>query len=137
MSPSKLSIGPLNWIQRNLILGPPYALNNQGRFNESLIALNRAIELNHNEPSYYTSKARALAGLGRQDEALKAYDRAVTLNPTDPNNWINKGWALYYQGNFSDALKLFDKAIDLNPKEPRYWNARQPPLANSGTILNL
>jgi tetratricopeptide (TPR) repeat protein len=57
------------------------ALYNLSKYNESLEAYNKAIELNQSYAAAWSRKGAALRGLGKYNESLKAYDRAIELDP--------------------------------------------------------
>jgi tetratricopeptide (TPR) repeat protein len=67
------------------------------RSNESLYYIDRAIELNPHDSSYWVLKDIALSGIGSQEEVIMATE----LNPQLAPAWYNK----------SNELKLLGRAM--------------------------
>ena len=87
------------------------------RFEESLIAYDRAIRLIEHGGFYYR-KGLALLKLQRYEEALSAFEQAICLNPNDKNTfvyYIEKGAALLDLGRYEEALEACERALTLNP----------------------
>jgi tetratricopeptide (TPR) repeat protein len=91
-------------------------------FEEAIKEIDRAIELNPNDPACHINKGIALGELGRYEEAIKEIDRAIELNPNDPACHNNKGNALGELGRHEEAIEEYNKAIELNPDNPNYHN---------------
>ncbi len=100
-------------------LGSVYSVT--GKAAESIIELDRALQLAPNSDEGYRRLGRAYLANGRKDEALKAYRKAVELNP-------------YYWSNYNALGKLTSTSVTtLRPSAPfvklRNWN----PTTLSGT----
>ncbi len=63
----------------NAIKNKGYALYFLGRYKESLIEYEKAIDLDPQDLTIHAAKSRALEKLGRYEEAKKCYDEAKTL----------------------------------------------------------
>jgi tetratricopeptide (TPR) repeat protein/predicted membrane-bound spermidine synthase len=97
-------------------------LAEQGRFNESLIALDKAlvaidqaINLSPIDKKLWNYKSTILAQLGKYDEAIKCCDEAIRLDPKYSDAWYNKGNTLKKLGKLDEAIKAYDEAIRLDP----------------------
>lgn len=76
-----------------------------GQINESLNFLDKAIERDKNNPSFYFAKGGCLDKLGRQDEALQVYLKAVELKPDYGDAYYNISVIYVNRG-----VKQFEKA---------------------------
>jgi Flp pilus assembly protein TadD len=107
-------------------------LDLQGKYDEALQALDKAVEL---EPLYaeaWNGKGGALISLGRYDEALTAFDKAIELKPDFTGAWAYKGLALYRQGKYDESIQALDKAIELEPLYAEAWNGKSTDLISLG-----
>ncbi|SHL71548.1 TolB amino-terminal domain-containing protein [Roseovarius marisflavi] len=88
------------------------------KYDESLAALNRAVELNPNCSLAYGSLGTLLGILGRSDEAILNQEIAIRSNPLDPSIFFRfSGLALahYTAGRFEEAIKWAERAIHRKP----------------------
>jgi superkiller protein 3 len=104
------------------------ALASLGKYNESLQAFEKAIELNSEKAPYaWTGKGDALLASGRYDEALKAYDRALKLYPEFADAGIahaqkGKGDSLTSLGKSKEALAAYGAAVGASDKAITAFN---------------
>lgn len=89
-------------------------LFNQGKYNESIQAFDKAIKLNPQDADAWYSKGSVLSQQGKYDEAIQAYDNAIELDPQFAEAWHNKGEALKSIGHTTEAKSAYDKANELN-----------------------
>lgn len=89
------------------------ALLKAGRYNESVQAYQRAVELDPTQAWSWHDKGNALREQGKYDEALQAYNKTLEIAPTNPYHWIGKGNVSRDQGNYSEALYDYTKAAEL------------------------
>lgn len=90
-----------------------------GRHEESIAALERAVELNPNCSLAYGSLGTALALVGRVDEAIENQQIAIRSNPRDPSIFFRfSGIALahYLAGRYNDAEAWAGKAVHRMPR---------------------
>jgi superkiller protein 3 len=93
-------------------------------YEQSVEALNRAIELDPMNEEAWTYKASVLdTRLNKSAEALLAYDKAIELdgenavdNESLSNAWIGRGTVLAKLGRLNESIDAFDKSIELNPQ---------------------
>lgn len=117
-------------------------LANQGKYNESLNAYDKAIWLNSRNVAAWSGKGWALYNLGKYNESLGAYDNATQLNPNNAVAWNGKGLALYSLGEYTESIEAFNQAIKLNPFNSDYQKARDLALSalngsnGSSSIVN-
>jgi len=95
------------------------AFYDQGKYDDALKALDKAIELNPSITTAYTAWIRKGSMLNAQmkyGEAIAAYDKAIVLNPKLADAWYNKGLTLGNLGKYDEAIQAFNKAIEIDPK---------------------
>jgi len=76
-----------------------------GQPNEAIGYLDRAIEKEKDNSSFYLAKGVALDRLGRQDEAIEVYKKATEIKPENADAYYNIG-VIY----FNRGVKQFDVA---------------------------
>lgn len=91
-------------------------------YDESVIIINRAIELDPSNADNYNNLALSYANLGDYQKAISYLDKAISIK----NNYLYyNNLALQYRQirDYKTAIDLFDKAIELNQdKDPQLWN---------------
>jgi CheY-like chemotaxis protein/Flp pilus assembly protein TadD len=106
-----------------------YALQQQGRFEDSLFCFDHAIEREKDNARAWKGKGISLKELGRYEEALQCFDQAIFLDQKDPDCY-------YYQGELREkigrsngdftfieqAIPSFERAIELEPDNWKAWN---------------
>jgi TolB-like protein/DNA-binding winged helix-turn-helix (wHTH) protein/cytochrome c-type biogenesis protein CcmH/NrfG len=107
-----------------------------GRFNESLDASNRAIELepfdlpsqNHLGWCYYFA--------GEYDRAIKQHRRVLELDPSHGQTRLLLGRALLQRGDFSEAIEQLRRNLELSPDSVERLAALAQAYATSGARKN-
>ena len=94
----------------------------QGRYEELVEFLNKALELNPNYPDAHNNLGVALKDQGDVEAAITSYKTALQLNPDYPDALYNLGVAFIEQGDLDAAIASFNKTIDLNPNYPDAHN---------------
>ncbi len=90
-------------------------LRHQGKVNDAIALLRRALELKPDFPQAHNNLANILAELGQLDAAITHYDRAIALNPRDPGCEINRAAALLAQSRVPEAVDGFRRAYAVQP----------------------
>ena len=75
----------------NIMASLGRALQELGRFEQSLGSYDRALARDPDHVELLTNRGHALAGLGRMEEALASLDRALALRPGFPEGLSNRG----------------------------------------------
>jgi tetratricopeptide (TPR) repeat protein len=96
----------------------------QGRLEEGVAQLQRALEVDAKQPALHSNLSYALNALQRHTEALASANRALTLQPRFADALNNHGTALAALERPRDALASFDKALALAPDMASAWNNR-------------
>jgi protein O-GlcNAc transferase len=97
-------------------------LQEQGRADEALAAIDAALAL---DPSYaegHFNRGILLAQQGRLDEAIDAYQKAVRLRPDFAEAATNAGIVLQELGRWDEAGAAFEHAAKLRPAAPEPHN---------------
>jgi tetratricopeptide (TPR) repeat protein len=81
---------------------------------EALEAFDRAVALNPQSASSWTSRGITLRLLRRVDEALASLERALTLDPDDADAWFAKAAALAQLERDEEALAALERAMELD-----------------------
>ena len=106
-------------------------------YEESVEALNRAIELDPQNATLWDAKASSLGiaasfdgNRSQYNESLKAQDKAIELDPGNSTLHIHKGFFIARLAELSghkneslyeEAIKEFDEAVELDPKNEEAW----------------
>ena len=108
------------------------ALASLEKYNESLQAFDKAIELNSEKAPYaWTGKGDALMASGRYDEAIISYDQALKLYPEFADAGIahaqkGKGDSLTKLGKRDEALAAYGVAVGSFDKAIKAFNNATP-----------
>lgn len=86
----------------------------QGRHQEAVDLISRAIALNKKVPAYYCNLGNALLSIEKPKLAIKNYQQAIRLRPDYAAAFNNLGLAFSMQGR-KEALSAFKEAIRLQP----------------------
>jgi tetratricopeptide (TPR) repeat protein len=107
--------------------------NNRSRYNESLEAFDRALQIDPKNPRTWDLKGLALSEMRRYNESLKAYDKAIENIdgyqgelPANQTEYLSmllfyKGTNLWQVGRIEESLDAFDRAVSINPEEYDTW----------------
>ncbi len=105
-----------------------------GRHEQAVDLISRAISVNPNVPFAYTNRGNALKVLNRAGEALANYKRATQLDPSDADAHGNLGVVLEEMGRFAEALASYDKAIAVRPDFAEVYLKRGNTLKQLGRL---
>ncbi|MBA5638567.1 tetratricopeptide repeat protein [Duganella sp. LX20W] len=88
----------------------------QGRHQEAVDLIKKAINLDKNNPEAHSNLGLALHGNGRHQLALDSYARALALNPRHADALNNRGNVHRDQNRLELALADYDSALALRPR---------------------
>ena len=91
------------------------AYEGQGRLDEAIGALNKAIELKPDLTPAYYHLGNTYGKQGNFDAAIEAFKKAIELNPDYAQAYADLGGAYEGQGRLDEAIGAFKKAIELKP----------------------
>jgi tetratricopeptide (TPR) repeat protein len=122
-------------------------LNDEGRYHDGLVFINRALEYNDSIANNWNIKAILLENSVRWEDALKNYDRAIELNSSEEIFKHNKALCLMRYSHFlkraenyemglekiNESLEIFEE-IDDKESEDECWNFKGELLEMSNDI---
>lgn len=82
-------------------------------FEVAVDLIGKAIEINPNNSSFYSSRGNALKELKRPEEAIASYEKAISIKPNYAEAYSNRGVALQGLKRLDEALLSYDIAIDI------------------------
>lgn len=104
-------------------------LRAQGRMQEALDCLDRALALAPGDAIAHCKRGLVLKALRRWDAALACFETGLSLQPGLAPAHLDRANVLQEQGRLEAALQAYDRALAL---QPRYAAA----LCNRGTVLH-
>ena len=103
------------------------SLNNllEGKSNDKLEALSKAIELDSSSKNNYVARAKFFWRELKYDAAVRDFTKALNIDPKDADILTSRGF-VFVNGleQFDNAIKDFSKVIALAPKEINAYNSR-------------
>ncbi len=106
----------------------------QGRFDELLELLKKALQLNPNYPEAHYNLGNALKDKGDLSAAITSYNTALQLKPNYPEAHNNLGNVLKDKGDLSAAIASYNTALQLNPSFPDAHNNLGNALQDKGDL---
>ncbi len=109
----------------------------QGRVDEAIISMRRALELNPNSADILGSTAATYGVAGDYEQARIHLVRAVELSPKDPGR---PGWRVgtaigaFAAERYDDAIDACNISIEMNPNFPTPYRQRASALALLGRL---
>ena len=94
---------------------------NEGRLNEAIRELSRAVSLDSRLAEAHNLLAVAYDRKGLHDRARESFERALDQE-TDAQTLNNLGYSLYISGNYRAAVSRLKRAAKLAPTDERIWN---------------
>ena len=85
----------------------------QGRHAEALQIIDRAVQLQPDEPDLWRNRGDALVGLDRPQDAIPSYQRVLGLNPHHFDAAYKLALLLHQAGRDEEALGWFDRCAKL------------------------
>lgn len=90
---------------------------NDPQYEDALISLKRAIELEPSTAWYWNEKGNALYGLKQYEDSLEAKNQSIKLDPTLYFVWYDRALVLSAMGRYDEALDSVNKSIKLNSED--------------------
>lgn len=95
----------------------------RGEYSKALEDYNKAIQLDPDAASYYSSRAVVRYRLGDSKGAIQDANKAVELEPNAPDYYYKRAIYKASTGDFKGAIKDFDKSIELKDRpEHKIWS---------------
>jgi Flp pilus assembly protein TadD len=93
----------------------------EGRLNEAIRELSRAVSLDPRLSDAHNLLAVAYDRKGLHERARESFERALDHEP-DAQALNNLGYSLYLNGNYRAAVARLKRAAKLAPADERIWN---------------
>jgi hypothetical protein len=93
----------------------------EGRFNESVIAYNAAIEINSEIPKYLAGRALAKWKNNAAPQGIADLNSAIAITPADGSLYESRGQIRFATRDWQGAVDDYGKATRLNSKSRRAW----------------
>jgi Flp pilus assembly protein TadD len=97
------------------------AMLDEGRLNEAVRELSRAVSLDSRMSEAHNLLAVAYDRKGLHERARESFERALDREP-DAQTLNNLGYSLYLSGNYRAAVARLKRAAKLAPADGRIWN---------------
>lgn len=91
------------------------SLSNQGRVDEGIEYLQKALALEPQSATYHLGLGYALCMEGRMFEAIIQYQKAIALQPDSAYGYDSLGNALFQTGDIAGAMAQYQKALKIKP----------------------
>lgn len=98
------------------------ALLEQYKFNDSVQAYDKALQIDESHIPALAGKGEALWKMGRYNESIISFDKALNLDPNYVRAWVGKGVALHGLGDFNGSRNAYDTALEIDPSYAMAWN---------------
>ena len=102
----------------------------QGKTDEAVTLLGRAIKLAPKAPSFYANLGEVLRQAGRTEEAEEPLEQAVKIDPKNAQALNNLGIIRYEQKKYEEAVEFYRRALESRPNMAEALN-------NLGNALRL
>lgn len=93
----------------------------EGRFNDSVIAYNSAIEINENVSRYFEARGQAKWKNDMPAQGLSDLKSAIDLKPADASLYETRGQIFFAMRRYQEAQDDYSQATRLNAKSKRAW----------------
>jgi len=97
-------------------------LIDKGRYDEAVVKLAHAGEINPTSAEVHRLLGRSYSGQHKTDDAIDSYRRAIALDPTDAWSMNNLGLILIQKGRSFEATPLLSRAVELQKNVPTFHN---------------
>jgi len=86
---------------------------NRRRFNEAIVEIRKALELDPLMPLYYAWSVGLHWSIGMPDQALEEFAKALEIDPHNGLAYFHAGVAYFQKGNLDEALEMLEKGSKL------------------------
>jgi tetratricopeptide (TPR) repeat protein len=94
------------------------ALANEGRTDDAVVSLRRAVDLDPYNAGAQRLLARALVERGSAEAALEHHRRMLQFVPPDPDTLVNYGFLAMQAGGTDEAIDAWRKAVAIDDAQP-------------------
>ena len=89
-------------------------------FENSIIRISQAIEINNNNIDYYQQRGVSYSSIGRYDEALADFEKMLEIDPQSSDANVNIGSMYLLTEDYETACKYLSKAAEAGNEKAQY-----------------
>ncbi len=93
-------------------------------YTQALADLNKAIELDPEDPGAYNNRGVVYARTGEYNKALADYNYALKLDPSSIHAYVGRGMVYYMMGDYEAALADTNHVLKLDPAYAEVYSNR-------------
>jgi len=110
------------------------ALQELGKNDEALKAIEKAIKIDKKDPTLWLTKMDILHELGKYEEAVIAINTSLKLCPKKlkPELYAPKAHALGHLKKYKEAIEFFNKSLEYDPENTDAWVGKSEELFDQG-----
>lgn len=98
----------------------------EGKEDEAIEALNKAIEKYDNHAQAYERRGKVNYILKKYHDAARDYDKSLSIDNTNPHAYFGRAKVAKIREEYDDAVKYFELALKNSlALQPLYWKARR------------
>jgi tetratricopeptide (TPR) repeat protein len=94
------------------------------RYNQAILAFDRAIALKPDLVGAYLLRGRSYVGDAQPEHALRDFSKVIELSPSDPRGWVERGAAYLELNNTQAAIADASQAIAVSPNQATAYTLR-------------
>ncbi|XP_049849841.1 uncharacterized protein LOC126320406 [Schistocerca gregaria] len=94
-------------------------------YEEAIRLYTEAIELNPEDPCYYSNRAAAYYLVGKYASAIEDSKTAIAINPKYTKAYSRLGLAYFSMGKYKDAIQVYEQALQLDSNNESIKKALQ------------
>lgn len=102
------------------LLGQAQSAYAKGDRPQALSLINKAIQLEPDNPRPYFARARYFSGQGDSAKAVEDFDKVLKLNPADFDSYKLRGIEHFILGHIADAVNDFNQYVLVVPRSGPY-----------------
>lgn len=99
-----------------------YRLLKQGKYEEAIKYLDKALELDPKNAKALYSKGLLLGKNKKYQESIKCFDKILEINSNNDEAWFSKGLGLLSLKKYEEALECYNQALELDSNHIMAWN---------------
>ena len=115
LAPTLFLPSPTPTISPEIYIAEAQDMASQGKYSLALLAYDKAILADPQNPANYIASARLNIYAGKYDQAIKNASNAVLIDQNNSMGEAIKGFAQGLQGDYLDSESSLNRAIDLDP----------------------
>ncbi len=101
-------------------------INEEGKEQEAIDALNKAIDKYDNHAMAYERRAKVNFILKKLHDAKRDYGKSIGIDDTNARPFLGRAEVLIQEENWAEAIEDLERAIKLSVAlQPIYWHARR------------